>query len=140
VWSRAKSDESGIGLIEIVVSMFLLAILAVAVLPVLTAGLKTSASSADQATASQLAGSAIEHARSRAPKCSDLAAYIAASPETTTSRSKVLTASVATVDTAFTCPTATTSYPLTVALTVRVSDATGKAYTTASARVLLTQP
>jgi type II secretory pathway pseudopilin PulG len=57
------TDDEGLGLIEIVVSMFMIALLAVAFLPALITGLKTTASNAVAATATQLANQAIESAR-----------------------------------------------------------------------------
>ncbi len=61
--SRVTNDE-GLGMIEIVISMFMLALLAVAFLPVLITGIKSTASNAVTAGATQLANQAIESARS----------------------------------------------------------------------------
>jgi len=58
-----STHDEGLGMIEIVVSMFMLALLAVAFLPVLITGLKSTASNAVAATATQLANQAIESAR-----------------------------------------------------------------------------
>lgn len=57
------TDDEGLGMIEIVVSMFMIALLAVAFLPVLITGIKATASNAVAATATQLANQAIESAR-----------------------------------------------------------------------------
>lgn len=59
----SRGDE-GIGLIEIVISMMLLAILATALIPVLVNGLKQASSNATLATATQLANDELERARS----------------------------------------------------------------------------
>jgi len=133
---NSSENEAGLSLIEIMVAMFLLAILAVAFIPVLITGLKTSAMNATQATAAQLAGSVIEHARSRAPKCVDLAAYLAGAPETSSSHGTTLTANA----TSTMACSSISSYPVTVPVTVTVTDDSGTSYTTASTRILLTQP
>ena len=64
----ASGEQSGFGIIEIVISMFLLGLLATAFLPLLVQGLKQSAANATLATATQLANDQIELARS-ATKC-----------------------------------------------------------------------
>lgn len=68
---RLRSSEEGVGLIEIVISMLLLAILATALVPVLVQGLRQASSSATLATATQLANDELERARSWT-SCSDL--------------------------------------------------------------------
>ena len=57
-----RDDEDGFGLIEIVVSMLILALLAVAFLPLLVQGLKASSSNATLATATQLVNQKMESA------------------------------------------------------------------------------
>ncbi|GAA1207279.1 hypothetical protein [Rhodoglobus aureus] len=71
VAQQLRNSDDGIGLIEIVVSMLLLAILATALVPVLLSGLKQASSSATLATATQLANDELERARSWT-RCSDL--------------------------------------------------------------------
>jgi type II secretory pathway pseudopilin PulG len=66
-----RTSEQGIGLIEIIISMLLLAILATALVPVLLSGLKQASSSATLATATQLANDELERARGWT-RCSDL--------------------------------------------------------------------
>jgi type II secretory pathway pseudopilin PulG len=61
---RSLDREGGFGMIEIVVSMFMLALLAIAFLPVLVQGIRTSESNARLATATQLVNQSIELARS----------------------------------------------------------------------------
>lgn len=67
----ASGDDRGFGIIEIVVSMFLLGLIATAFLPLLIQGLKQSAANATLATATQLANDQIELARA-ATSCADL--------------------------------------------------------------------
>ncbi|MEO5534690.1 MAG: hypothetical protein ABIR17_06105 [Pseudolysinimonas sp.] len=62
-------DDDGFGLIEIVVSMFMLALLAIAFLPLLVTGLKQSAATATLATATQLVNTQMQKA-SAANTCS----------------------------------------------------------------------
>jgi len=66
-----RTSEQGIGLIEIIISMLLLAILATALVPVLLSGLKQASSSATLASATQLANDELERARSWS-NCDDL--------------------------------------------------------------------
>lgn len=68
-------DESGFGLIEIVVSMFVLAVLALAFLPLLVNGLKQSAANATLATATQLVNERLEQVRSGGATCSTVGTY-----------------------------------------------------------------
>ena len=58
-------DERGFSLIEIVVAIFLLAVVSVATLPLLVQGLKLSSTNATLATASQLANQQVELVRSQ---------------------------------------------------------------------------
>jgi type II secretory pathway pseudopilin PulG len=74
---RSDSADDGFGLIEIVVSMFMLALLAMAFLPLLVQGLKQSASTATMATATQLVHDQIELARSRQATCTALTTFTA---------------------------------------------------------------
>ena len=68
--SGARPNDEGISLIEVIVAMMLLAILAVAFLPVLIQGLQTAAVNSTRATASQLVNLQIETARSQGGDCS----------------------------------------------------------------------
>jgi len=70
-----QPDDAGFGLIEIVVSMFLLAIIAIAFIPVLIQSLRTTARNAVIAAATQVVSSNIEDARSRGPLCSNVADF-----------------------------------------------------------------
>ncbi|WP_167138257.1 prepilin-type N-terminal cleavage/methylation domain-containing protein [Diaminobutyricimonas sp. TR449] len=61
--------EAGFGLIEIMVSMFLLALLAVAFLPLLVESMRSSVVNATAATASQIASAQLDEARALQPYC-----------------------------------------------------------------------
>jgi len=81
-------DESGFGLVEIVVSMFLLALLAISFLPLLITSLKVTVSNTTLATATQLVNQDLEVARSMAvttPYCSVLKTFATAAPLATVS-------------------------------------------------------
>ncbi len=61
-----ESDE-GLGLIEIVISMFLIALLAIAFVPVIISGVRASALNSTAATATRLVAQAVDEARTAAP-------------------------------------------------------------------------
>jgi prepilin-type N-terminal cleavage/methylation domain len=75
---RLRSD-SGFGLIEIVVSMFLLAILAMLFLPLLIQGLKQSAANTTLATGTQLVNERLRTAQGASPLCSAVSALTGSS-------------------------------------------------------------
>lgn len=73
--TRPGSRDAGLGIIEIMISMMLLAILAVAVLPVLVQGLRTSSSNATLATASQFAGQELDSVRTLSADCATVSSF-----------------------------------------------------------------
>ena len=105
------SDECGFGIIEIVVAMFLLAIVAMSVLPLLVQGLKSSAVNATLATASQIANQQIEMVRSQS-----LCNAIVSANSTVVTQGVTLSVS-RTVGSS--CPS--TGYPITVPVSVSVT-------------------
>jgi prepilin-type N-terminal cleavage/methylation domain-containing protein len=73
--SRSHNRDAGFGLVEIMVSMMLLALIAMAILPALVGSLRNASMNATLATATGLVNQQLEDARSRVPsKCSSLAA------------------------------------------------------------------
>lgn len=70
-----EGHDAGIGLIEIVVAMMILALLAIAVLPMLVQGVRTSSKNATLATASQLAGQDIDLVRTLSADCASVSAF-----------------------------------------------------------------
>ena len=66
---RLRSD-TGFGLIEIVISMFMLAALSIAFVPILVQGLKQSAANTTLATASQLVNERMQLAQGAGTTCS----------------------------------------------------------------------
>jgi type II secretory pathway pseudopilin PulG len=114
---NAAADESGLGLIEIVVSMFLLALLAVAFLPLLIQGMKTSVRNSTVATASQLLDQQIGAVRALPPTCDDVQTFDDTVPLPTTDARGTDFQPVRKV---FDCPTA---YPGVVRVEVKVTEA-----------------
>lgn len=120
----SSSREDGFGLVEIVVSMLLLALLSMALLPLLIQGIRRAASTATLATATQLVNDQIDSAsRLAAPVgCSTIAALASSNVPSpaggalTDSRGVPLRMSVAPEA----CPSTPASYPTTVKLTVTV--------------------
>lgn len=111
--SRADDREKGVGLIEIVISMMLLAILATALIPVLVQGLRQAASSATLATATQLANNELEHVRTWT-RCADLTA---GTSNVTDARGVVLAISTTVGGACVVSPENPVSVPVTVVVT-----------------------
>jgi Tfp pilus assembly protein PilV len=70
---RLRSD-TGFGLIEIVISMFVLAAISLAFLPLLIQGLRQSAANTTLATATQLVNERMQLAQAGGPICSNVSA------------------------------------------------------------------
>jgi Tfp pilus assembly protein PilV len=83
---RLPEPERGFGMIEVVISIFLLAMLALAFMPILINTIKDTARTTTIATATQLAGQQIEAARSvrsstgSTPTCADIEQFLAVTP------------------------------------------------------------
>lgn len=71
----SKHDEAGFGLVEIIVSMFLLALLAASFLPILVQGLTTSVRNSTIATGSQIVAQQLDEVRALASTCSAVSAF-----------------------------------------------------------------
>jgi type II secretory pathway pseudopilin PulG len=63
--ARHLDADGGIGLIEIIISMFLISLLAIAFIPVIVSALRASELNSTSATATRLVSQAIDDARSR---------------------------------------------------------------------------
>lgn len=70
---RSEENDDGFGLVEIVVSMFILALVALALLPLLIQGVRQSAINTTQATATQLLSTRMQLLQSMSPVCTDVA-------------------------------------------------------------------
>lgn len=75
ILDTARTGENGLGLIEVMVSMMLLAMLAVAVVPVVTLAMRVSATNVSLATASQLVDQEMDLARGLSPTCAALSTW-----------------------------------------------------------------
>ena len=135
---RSYDDETGIGLVEVLVAMMLLAIVALALLPILITGMKLAVSNTTIAAATQLANDRITAAQAAAPGCSAVVAAVNGTFDTTDKRGVPLAAATTVVGT---CPAAanTTAATLKVTVVVTRSD-TGKELASASTLVLVTKP
>ena len=74
------SSDSGFGVVEIIVSMFLLALLAVAFLPLLITSLQVTVTNARVATATQLVTRQLEQIGAAGSSCSAVKALVAVTP------------------------------------------------------------
>jgi type II secretory pathway pseudopilin PulG len=129
--STPCSDDSGFGIAEVLVAMFLLALIAVAIIPILVQGLRLSVQNATVATATQLANQQIEQVRGITSCGSVVAGTI-----TTTTQNVPLKA-VRTIGT--TCPAS--GYPITVKVSVSVTRTdTNAVLSTANTLVFVTGP
>ncbi len=125
--AEAGTDDAGIGMIEIVVAMFMLALLALSFAPLLAGTLRLAAGNADRTTATELVERQLAEARGQTATCAGLTAYAASPvPTSRTGRGVVLTSARDVV-----CPP---TYPGTARVTVRVT-ADGATLATASTLV-----
>lgn len=130
------ADENGLGLVEIVVAMFLLALLVLAFAPVLINTIRLSARNTTIATATQIVNQQIESARAvstlsaTATTCSNIVAFVAVTPVPVVDPRGV---TLQPVWNAVTCPS---TYPGVVKVRVSVTQ-TGYPSATASATTLI---
>lgn len=110
----AAGGDEGIGLVEVVVSMLILAMVALAFLPVLTANLKLTATSASITTAAELADARISAARDLSSSCASIAGLGAVTKDAGNGLKLETTSAVS-------CPT---GFPATVKVTATVKNLT----------------
>lgn len=65
-------DDAGFGLVEVIVSMVILAVIAIAFLPVLIQGMKQSVANSTLATATQLVNERLQLAQASGPTCTNV--------------------------------------------------------------------
>ena len=75
-WTKFDGRTAGFGIVEVIVSMFLLSIMAMAFLPVLVQALQVSKVNASIATATQLLSADLDRARQSHPVCASASAEI----------------------------------------------------------------
>lgn len=122
------SEEAGIGLIEVVVSMFILALIALSILPLLAQGLTQSAKNSSIASATQFVSERLDFPRGVTDTCASVAGR-AGTETRADARGNPLTL----VSVAGACPT---SYPGTVSFTTTATR-TGTTTALASATILV---
>ena len=121
--SAVRPQEAGFSVIEILIAMFLLAIVAVALLPALWQGIQHSAAQSAVATATQELNALVEEARDT-PTCAALSA-VAGSRSVTDGAGRTITTS----GSVGTCPTVSK----TVKLALTAVDASGTTLATTTA-------
>jgi type II secretory pathway pseudopilin PulG len=75
--SRNVARTDGFGLVEVIVSLFLLGLMAIVILPVLVSTLRLSSSNVSLTTATQLVSEQMDDARGLAPTCAAIRAWAA---------------------------------------------------------------
>ncbi len=110
-----SSRNGGFGIIEIVVSMFLISLLAIAFLPMLVTALRVSASNTTLASATQIVASEMANIRAQGTACTSLQNYAASSLTVFDRESRELRPEFDLVE----CPT---SYPAMLPVRVFVTD------------------
>jgi type II secretory pathway pseudopilin PulG len=129
--SLLHEDEQGMGLIEIVVSMFLIALLAMAFLPLLVSSLTSTRLNTSVATANQLVSQQLEALRSVGTNCASVTSFTTTDPAPVVDdRGVALTIDRQLIGV---CPT---TFPGTVKVTVAVST-DGKVLSNATTLVLV---
>lgn len=129
---QAAGDDAGFGMVEIVVALFMLAVLAIAFLPLLVQGLQLSAENATRATATQIAQDRLEVARTQSTSCSAIKTALESDIVSLVKDPRGIEFKVKTV--VGTCPAALTT-PGTISVKVevrRTDDAAGTPLVTAS--------
>ncbi len=124
---RQHPADDGFSLVELIIAMFFLAILSLAVLPLLIGAASSSVANRDQVKATSFATQQLASLRAGFPldaatTCSALSAREAnaASPIAGPSGSGM----TATIDVA-SCPTSTAAYPVSIDVTIRVFGSSG---------------
>ena len=117
--NREPADDRGFGMVEIVVSMFLIAIIAIAFIPVLIQGMRISVVNTSIATATQLVSQNMEQARARGTNCADLRNFTAEIVPVVVDQRGV---SFQAVRAAVACTGTSADYPKTVAFRVKVTE------------------
>lgn len=78
--NRCTGQDDGFGIIEIIVSMFLLALLAVAMLPLLMKSMTVASRNSTIASANQIVGQQLEQLRASGSSCSAVKLFVATLP------------------------------------------------------------
>ncbi|WP_164861515.1 prepilin-type N-terminal cleavage/methylation domain-containing protein [Microbacterium sp. CPCC 204701] len=137
-------DEEGFSLVEVIIAMFLLGVLALAVLPLTIAAARTSVVNRDLVAATAFANAQLAPikadfgvGRSGPARCSELAARaVPAEGAISDPAGAGMRATVAIGP----CPTDTALYPATAAVTVEVRNSAGNSLVVIPTLVLVSEP
>jgi len=134
--SAPTDSEAGFGLIEIVISMLLLGLLAIAFLPLLITSMQSSARSSTVATATQMLDQELGLVRAAGDTCLALTTFGSSPAIAATSDARG--ASYQRAHSVSSCPSGAANYPRTVSVTVTVSiSAPGATFSPVSATTLV---
>ncbi len=139
----SRSDE-GFSILEVVIAMFLLAVIALAVLPLMIGATRTSTSNKSLVSATSYASSQLAPIRAAFPSASS-GTTSCATLRTTYAKTGIADSSGSGLSADVTiaaCPTATADYPSAVAVTVTVyrTATPGTVLVTLPSKVMVTAP
>lgn len=130
----AAAGEHGFGMVEIIVSMFLLTVMALGLLPLFTQALQASIANSTLATATQLVVREMEDMRSIGAECATLSAFAATSRPVFDPNGQPLKPRIEPI----VCPAAA-ALPTTVSVHVSVTDLrAGRVVAEATTLILVT--
>lgn len=132
---EAGARDEGMGLIEVMVAMLLLAIIALSLLPLLVNGLQLAVANTTLASATQLANDRIRVAQAASPDCSDVVDAVDGIFDTSDKRGVPLRATTTVVGV---CPAPEHADTLRVTTVVTRTD-TGEELASATTLVLVTE-
>ncbi|WP_160150814.1 type IV pilus modification PilV family protein [Microbacterium timonense] len=139
----SRADE-GFSIVEVIIAMFLLAVIALAVLPLMIGATRTSVVNRDLVAAITFANAQLAPVKAAfgvdpagPARCSELRTR--AVPSTAAIADPAGTGMSATVEIGA-CPTGAASYPATVAVAVKVRDPNGRVLVTLPTLALVSEP
>jgi type II secretory pathway pseudopilin PulG len=142
--SIVSSREEGFSLVEVIIAMFLLMVLALAVLPLMVGATRVSVTNKDLVAATAFANSELAAIRTdftadlaTSARCSDLVAKAAPAGSAIPDPAGTGMTAIVTVGA---CPAAADAYPASIAVTVIVRDASGAELTTLPTLILVVAP
>ncbi|MCT9821610.1 type II secretion system GspH family protein [Microbacterium sp. W1N] len=136
----ARSSDDGFSLVEVVIAMFVLMVLALAVLPLMIGATRLSVDNKDLAAANAFASSQLAAIREDFPIGATATTSCAALqtrkvPLASAVSDPAGTGMAATVDVLDACPTSTTEYPTSIRVTVTVRDSSSDVLVTLPTRI-----
>ncbi|MBD8023870.1 prepilin-type N-terminal cleavage/methylation domain-containing protein [Microbacterium gallinarum] len=139
-----SSREEGFSIVEAIIAMFLLMVLALAVLPLIAGATRASVTNTDLVAANTFANSELAAIKTgfsadlaTSSRCSDLSAK---STPAGSGRSDPAGSGLTAVIAVGACPGTADAYPATIPVTVSVRDASGARLTTLPTLILVVDP